>query len=65
MKIIDIVDVLVSAIDKTIFESWKHEGFIGGMTSAGADFVVDGKEYVLTLREVRDGEHWSEEKDHE
>ena len=60
MKNCDIMETFVAAVEDTIFKSWKHEGFIGGWTSESADFVIDGKEYVLKLREVADGEHWSE-----
>lgn len=59
MKVIDIMEVLTNAIDKTIFEEWKHEGFIGGFTSEHINFEVDNKEYVLRIYEVKDGEHWS------
>jgi hypothetical protein len=60
MKTVDIMEMLTNAIDKTIFRDWKHEGFIGGFTSEDINFEVDGKEYVLKIHEVKDGEHWSE-----
>lgn len=60
MKTVDIMETLTNAIDKTIFGEWKHEGFIGGFTSEHIDFEIDGKEYVLRINEVKDGEHWSE-----
>jgi hypothetical protein len=60
MKTVDIMETLTNAIDKTIFQDWKHEGFIGGFTSEHIDFEVDGREYVLRICEVKDGEHWSE-----
>ena len=60
MKAVDIMEMLTNAIDKTIFGEWKHEGFIGGFTSEHIDFEVDGREYVLKISEVKDGEHWSE-----
>lgn len=60
MKIVDIAEVFVAAVEKTIFGEWKHEGFIGGWSSDTANFEIDGKEYVLKLREVHDGQHWSE-----
>lgn len=60
MKTVDIMETLTSAIDETIFQKWKHEGFIGGFTSEHINFEIDGKEYVLQIEEVKDGEHWSE-----
>ena len=33
---------------------------IFGCSSNHINFEVDGKEYVLTLHEVKEGEHWSE-----
>lgn len=63
MKSADIIEVFTSSVEETIFKKWRHEGFIGGFTSCDANFVIDGKEYVLQLREVADGEHWSERKD--
>ena len=61
MKSCDVMETFVSAVENTIFKEWRHEGFIGGWSSEHANFVIDGKEYVLKLREVKDGEHWSED----
>lgn len=33
---------------------------IFGCSDTHINFEADGKEYVLTLHEVKDGEHWSE-----
>lgn len=60
MRTVDIMEVLTNAIDKTILGEWKHEGFIGGFAGKHIDFEIDGKEYVLKIAEVKDGEHWSE-----
>lgn len=62
MKNVDIMEVVTGAIDDIIINGWKHEGFIGGFTSEHINFEVDGKEYVLILKEVQDGEHWSEQQ---
>lgn len=61
MKNCDIMEAVVTAIEETIFKAWRHEGFNCGWSSEHANFVIDGKEYVLKLREVKDGEHWSED----
>jgi hypothetical protein len=58
MKTVDIMEMVTNAIEKTIFHDWKHEGFIGGFSSADINFEIDGKEYVLKIYEVQDGEHW-------
>lgn len=60
MKTVDIVDVFVSAIENTIMKTWRHEGWIGGCSSEHINFEIDGKEYVCVVREVKDGEHWTE-----
>lgn len=60
MKMCDIMEAFVDAVDTKIFTEWRHEGFVGVWTSDSANFEIDGKEYVLKLREVHDGEHWSE-----
>ncbi len=60
MKSVDIMEMLTTSIEKTIFGDWKHEGFIGGFTSDHINFEIDGREYVLKLSEVKDGEHWRE-----
>lgn len=60
MKSCDVMETFVYAVENTIFNEWRHEGFIGGWTSNSANFVIDGKEYVLKLGVVHDGEHWSE-----
>ena len=60
MKSCDIMESFVSAIEETIFKEWRHDGVIGGWNSYSANFEIDGKEYVLNLKEVEDGEHFSE-----
>lgn len=60
MKTIDIMEMITNSIEKTILHDWKHEGFIGVFTSENINFEIDGKEYVLKINEVKNGEHWSE-----
>lgn len=60
MKKCDVMEAFVAAVENVILKEWRHEGFIGGWTSDGANFVIDDKEYYLKLKEVSDGEHWSE-----
>lgn len=60
MRTVDIMEMITNAIDKVIFGEWKHEGYIGGFTSEHINFEVDGREYVLKIAEVKDGEHWCE-----
>lgn len=60
MKQVDIMEVFVAAVEDKIFKEWRHEGFIGGWSFAHANFEVDGKEYVLHIKEVEEGGHWAE-----
>ena len=60
MKEVHIMESFVNAIEKTIFEEWKHEGYICGWSSYHVNFDVDGKEYVIALHEVKDGEYFSQ-----
>lgn len=60
MKTVDIMEMLTNDIDKIIFGEQKHEGFICGNSSEHINFEIDGREYVLKISEVKDGEHWSE-----
>lgn len=60
MKMCDIMEVFMATVEEVIFTNWKHEGFIGGWTSGSGNFEIDGQEYVLNLKEIADGEHWSE-----
>lgn len=63
MKSVDIMECLVGAIEKVIYEEWKHEGFIGGFTSEKINADIDGKEYVICIKEVEENSHWSEVKE--
>ena len=56
MKSVEIMEAVVTAIENTIIKEWRHEGFIGGWTSETVNFDIDGKEYVLKLKTVHDGE---------
>lgn len=57
MKILDIVEVMCSAVDDTIFKQWKHEGYIDFMNSDGFRVVIDGKRYLVRIEEnaVKEG----------
>lgn len=60
MKSVDIMEAFVIAIEEKIYKEWRHEGFICGWTSEHINAEIDGKEYIIRLHEVKDGEHWSE-----
>ena len=60
MKQSDIMEAIATSIEEKIFKEWKHEGFIEGCSSEHINFDVDDKEYVLLIREICDGEHFSE-----
>ena len=61
MRTADIMEVFVSAIDEKIGKEWRHECVVDGWSSEHINFYVDDKEYVLKIREIKDGEHWSME----
>jgi hypothetical protein len=60
MKQVDIMESFVNAIETTIFKEWRHEGFICGFSSEHIDVEIDGKEYVLLIREIGEGENFCE-----
>ena len=60
MRNCDIMESVATDIEETIFKKWKHEGFIGGCSSEHINVEIDGKEYVLILREVTEGNHFSQ-----
>ena len=60
MREADIMETLTNAIEEKLFKEWKHDGFIGGFSSGHINFEVDNKEYVLLIREICDGEHFSQ-----
>ena len=60
MKTVDIMEVFANSVEQKMFKEWRHEGFIGGFSSDHLNFVIDGKEYIVNIKEVQDGSHWSE-----
>lgn len=55
MKNTDIMEVFIASIEEKILKEWRHDGFIGGFTSDSGNFCIDGKEYVLKMIEIKDG----------
>lgn len=60
MKTVHIMESIVYSITNKIFEEWKHEGFMCGWSSEHINFEVDGKEYVLLIREIGECEHFEQ-----
>ena len=60
MKSDAIIEALSSAIESKIFKEWKHEGGVLGVSSEHINVEIDGKEYVIVLKEVEAGKHFSE-----
>lgn len=56
MKQVDIIEAMVNAIEETIFNDWKHEGFINCYSSEHISVVIDNKRYNLRIHELEDGE---------
>ncbi len=60
MRNCDIMESIVADIEETIFKKWKHEGVIVGCSSSHVNVEIDGKEYVLVLHEVTEGQHFAQ-----
>lgn len=56
---LQIMKLLSDTIDSQLVKKEKTS-FIGGWNSEYINFVLNDKEYILTLKEVPEGEHWSE-----
>ena len=53
MKTVDIVEMIADSIEKKIIDEWKHEGVILATSSEYVDFEIDGKEYVIAIKELK------------
>lgn len=53
MKQVDIMEAIDSSIANVLFKQWKHEGYMDGWNSEQVVFVVDGKRYILQLKESK------------
>jgi hypothetical protein len=51
MNEVDIMDAIQHGVENMLFKTWRHQGYIDGFNSSQVAFVVDGKRYVLTLKE--------------
>lgn len=60
MRTDDIMSVIAKGIETTILKDMMHEGGVFGNSNVHVNFEIDDREYVLLLREIGDGEHWSE-----
>lgn len=56
MKEADIIESIAKHIEKKIIKEWKHEGHIDKMRSEDVFFVLDGKDYCLTLIDFGDAD---------
>lgn len=52
MKQVDIVEVINDAVNGVIFEKWKHEGYLDGFNGEQTSFVIDGKHYLVSVKEI-------------
>ena len=51
MKTGHIMELIDRTIEEVIFEQWKHEGYLDISTSDKVAFVVDGKRFVIEIKE--------------
>lgn len=56
---LEIMKFLSDTIDFNLVKK-DSAGFIGGWNSEYIQFVLNNKEYVLTLKEVPEDKHWSD-----
>lgn len=52
MRIGDITDTLLEKVCETIFEEWKHEGYIEIQHCDNFWFTLDGRLYKVTVQDV-------------
>lgn len=51
MKIVDITECMMNAVENIIFKEWRHEGYICDMKSEEILVIIDGIEYVIQIKE--------------
>lgn len=54
MKIIDIAEAIQNMVEEKILKDWKHEGYVDGLCVNGTQVCIDGKRYLIEIREVKD-----------
>ena len=55
MKKVDIMEAVEKGVESVLFKQWKHDGYMDGWNSEQVAFVVDGKRYVLEIKEAQNG----------
>ena len=60
MKECNIIGAVSRAIETLGDEEFSHEVYILGESSVHVNFMIDGKDYVLVLHEIKDGHVFSE-----
>ena len=56
----DILETCGLMIEDKIGKEWKHEVSLLGMSSRHVNFEIDGREYVLVLHEIKEGQCFAE-----
>lgn len=51
MKEVDIAEAIQNMIEEKIYKEWKHEGYINGCYSNGVEANIDGKNYLIEVKE--------------
>lgn len=52
MKQVDIAEAIQNMVQEKIYGEWKHEGFLDGLYTNGVRCNIDGKDYMIEVREV-------------
>ena len=51
MQKVAIVEAIQNMVEEKIFKEWKHEGYINGCYSNGVAVNIDGKDYLIEIKE--------------
>ena len=52
MDMMHITEVMRAAVENKILKEWKHDGHIDIEYGDGFGAVIDGKQYLVTIREI-------------
>lgn len=52
MQPVDIAAAIQDMIENKIYAEWKHEGYIDALYSTGVVANIDGKKYMIEVKEI-------------
>lgn len=51
MKSVDIIEIISQTIEQKVIKEWKHEGYIDILHSDDVSVVIDGKRFIISIKE--------------